>query len=204
MTRRLDNGVGDGMATAWRRRGNGVKSAWCGDVMETEWRLHGHAGAVGWRGRGATIGVVERWGGEGVAIATGRRRAGVDVATGWRRRRSVWWGRRESWHQRHGHVVVTVLAGRQRWRHPCRWHDGAGWCGGVRWRSDSVGGMAASMGDGLVTRVVACRRLGVRSTALAAWRLAVTLATWWVLAAFGALDVPSSECCAAVCELGNT
>ena len=130
-------------------------------------------GAVGWRGRGATIGVVDQWGGEGVAIATGRRRAGVDVATGWRRRRSVWWGRRESWHRS---VTAMVLAGRQRWWHPCRWHHGAGWCGGVRWRSDSVGGMTASMGDSLVTRVVACRR--VRSTALAAWQLAVTLAIW--------------------------
>eukprot|EP00966_Prymnesium_polylepis_P328687 7384464-Prymnesium_polylepis.1 len=112
-----------------------------------------------------------RWGGEGVATATGRCRAGRDVATGWRRRRSVWWGRRESWHQRHGHSFggTAVLAASMLVARRCRW------CGGVRWRSDRVGGMAALMGDGLVMCVVACRRA---LTALAAWRLSVTLATW--------------------------
>ena len=180
---------------AWRQHGDGVSTAsWRlplgGVATAMVWLLIGML--AWWDGEGVATPSV-RWGGEGVATATGRRRTGRDVATDWRRRRSVWWGRRESWHQRHGHVVVTVLAGRQRWRHPCRWHDGVGWCGGVRWRLDSV--------DGLVTRVVACRCAfdGVGSMAACARGLAVTLATKMaVLTASGALDVPRSECCAAV------
>ena len=57
--------------------------------------------------------------------------------------------------------------------------------------------MTASMGDGLVTRVVACRRAldGVGSMAACG-----DIGDMVVLTVFGALNVPRSECCAAVCD----
>ena len=191
MSRRLDNGVGDGMATAWIKQERVVwRRPLDGVGRRRSGGLHGHAGAVGWRGHGATIGVVERWGGEGVATATGRRRAGVDVATGWRRRRG-----------RCGDGTASVMASASR---PWFWRAGS--VGGIR-----VGGMtvpavwwcAMALGQCLWHAGVDGRWPGDACGGLSAcarrrWQHGGDIGDMVVLTAFGALDMPRSECCAAV------
>ena len=185
--------------------------------METAFRRRRVATSRRWRGDsggvarcGYSIGMLARWDGKGVAPPSvskvwRRRQAGAALVGMWRQGGDGV-GRCGGDGVSHGISVTATLLCRF-WRAgsvggirvgdmtvpavwwcamalgQCWWHDGVD----GRWPGDTCGGLSARALDG-VGSMAACGDIG----------------DMVVLTVFGALDVPRSECCAAVCDPGNT